>query len=109
MSGEIANQDFYVPGLLPKVPGRFYYLFGKPIQTKGMEMMLKDRDNANELYLQIKCEVENNMAYLIKKREEDPYRSVIDRILYRAFSASIDEVPTFEPWFMFWDGRLFFL
>ncbi|CAL5381056.1 unnamed protein product [Camellia sinensis] len=40
MEGEIAKQDFYFPGLLPKIPGRFYYLFGKPIQTKGKEAML---------------------------------------------------------------------
>lgn len=96
MSGEVANQDFYVPGVIPKVPGRFYYLFGKPIETKGREETLRDRDNAKKFYLEIKSEVENNMAYLLKKREEDPYRSVIDRILYRAFSSPIDDTPTFE-------------
>ncbi|KAA8536943.1 hypothetical protein F0562_029421 [Nyssa sinensis] len=97
MSGEVANQDFYLPGLLPKIPGRFYYLFGKPIQTKGRENMLKDRQNANELYLQIKSEVERNMAYLVEKREEDPYRGIIERTVYRATSAPMHQVPTFEP------------
>jgi len=29
---EVANQQVY----LPKVPGRFYYYFGKPIETEGM-------------------------------------------------------------------------
>ncbi|KAG5244936.1 acyltransferase protein [Salix suchowensis] len=50
--GEVANQIFYLPGLLPKVPGRFYYLFGKPIETKGKGEMLEDKENANQLYLQ---------------------------------------------------------
>ncbi|CAK9163389.1 unnamed protein product [Ilex paraguariensis] len=95
--GEVANQYFYPPGLLPKLPGRFYYLFGKPIQTKGREKELKDKESANELYLHIKYEIESNMAYLIKMREEDPYRGIIDRTVHRAVSASVDQVPTFEP------------
>lgn len=96
MGGEIANQDLYFPGLLPKIPGRFYFLFGKPIQTKGKEKVLKNRDSANELYLQIKSEVEDNIAYLLKKRKEDPYRNILDRTFYRAFDTSIDEAPSFE-------------
>nr|GME20023.1 acyltransferase-like protein At1g54570, chloroplastic [Ipomoea batatas] len=95
-TGEIANQTLYLPGLLPKIPGRLYYLFGKPISTKGKREMLKDREKARELYLRIKSEVENSMAYLLKKREEDPYRSLADRTAYRAFSAPFDQVPTFD-------------
>lgn len=97
MDGEVANQDFYFPGLLPKVPGRFYYLFGKPIRTQGQENMLKDRENAKELYMKIKSEVENSMAYLIKKREEDPYRGVVDRVINQPISTPVHQVPTFEP------------
>lgn len=94
-SGEVANTNVCVPVLLPKIPGRFYYLFGKPIRTKGMEKMLKDKDAANQLYLQIKSEVEHNIDYLIKKREEDPFRNLIDRKIYQAFNPS--EIPTFKP------------
>lgn len=97
MSGEVGNQALYLPGLLPKIPGRLYYLFGKPIQTKGRKEMLKDREKARELYLQIKSEVETSMSYLLKKRKEDPYRGIIDRTIYRAFYAPMDQVPTFEP------------
>ncbi|XLS98597.1 hypothetical protein HN51_041332 [Arachis hypogaea] len=35
-TGEVANQQVHMPAFLPKVPGRFYYYFGKPIETKGM-------------------------------------------------------------------------
>ncbi|KAH0731521.1 hypothetical protein KY289_002709 [Solanum tuberosum] len=96
MDGEIANQMLYIPGLLPKIPGRFYFFFGKPIHTKGRQDLVKDREKARELYLQVKSEVQNNMNYLLKKREKDPYRNVIDRTLYRAFSATSDDVPTFD-------------
>ncbi|CAL5194672.1 unnamed protein product [Lathyrus oleraceus] len=97
-SGEVANQNLSFPVLLPKIPGRFYYLFGKPIRLKGMENIVKDRENANELYLQIKSEVEKNIDYLIKKREEDPYRNLIDRKMYQTFYPSeTDQTPTFKP------------
>lgn len=96
MRGEVANQDLFLPGVLPKVPGRFYYLFGKPIETKGREALLKDRNNANDLYLQIKSEVEQSIAYLKKKRREDPYRGFIDRMVYRALNAPLDQVPSFD-------------
>ncbi|PIM99890.1 Diacylglycerol O-acyltransferase [Handroanthus impetiginosus] len=97
MSGEVANQALYLPGLLPKFPGRLYYLFGKPIHTKGREEMLKDKEKARELYLQIKSQVETNLSYLLKKRNEDPYRNIVDRTIYRVLHAPVDQVPTFEP------------
>ncbi|XP_031284310.1 acyltransferase-like protein At1g54570, chloroplastic [Pistacia vera] len=93
-SGEVANQALFLPGLLPKIPGRFYYLFGKPIHTKGKEVFLRDKENANELYLHVKSEVERNIAYLLKKREEDPYRSIIDRAAYNLIYGR--DVPTFK-------------
>ncbi|XP_021297860.1 acyltransferase-like protein At3g26840, chloroplastic isoform X2 [Herrania umbratica] len=34
-NGEVSNQDVHLPGVLPKLPGRFYYYFGKPIETEG--------------------------------------------------------------------------
>lgn len=97
MTGEAANQDLFIPGLLPKIPGRLYYLFGKPIKTKGRKEVLKDKETAKELYSQIKSNVESSITYLLKKREEDPYRGIIDRTIYRAVYAPIDQVPTFEP------------
>lgn len=97
-SGEVANQNLSFPVVLPKMPGRFYYLFGKPIRMKGMENILKDKENANQLYLQIKSEVEKNIDYLIKKREEDPYRNLIDRKMYQAlYPSENDQTPTFNP------------
>ncbi|XP_068661517.1 phytyl ester synthase 1, chloroplastic-like [Aristolochia californica] len=94
--GEVANQKFYLPGILPKIPGRFYYLFGKPIKTAG-EMVLKDKETINTVYLQIKSEVEKSLTYLLQKREEDPYRSILQRSIYQATNGFTNEVPTFDP------------
>ncbi|KAJ1283784.1 hypothetical protein BS78_03G153200 [Paspalum vaginatum] len=97
VKGENGNQDMYLPALLPKVPGRFYYLFGKPIEMKGMNNLVRDRKRANEVYLRIKLEVEEIMSYLKRKREEDPYRSIAQRALYQATWGVSAQVPTFEP------------
>ncbi|XP_073131070.1 phytyl ester synthase 1, chloroplastic-like [Henckelia pumila] len=96
MEGEVANQDFHVPGILPKLPGRFYCLFGKPVVTKGREEMLEDKSSVKELYQQIKSDVERCLAYLLKKREEDPYRKLFPRMLYRLLSAPVHHLPTFD-------------
>ncbi|KAH9625337.1 hypothetical protein KSS87_003634 [Heliosperma pusillum] len=94
--GEVANQNGYVPGVLPKIPGRFYYYFGKPIDTAGMKEELKKRDKADEVYLEIKSEVEHCISFLKENREKDPFRSLASRTLYRATNGWSAEVPTFE-------------
>ncbi|ONI20031.1 hypothetical protein PRUPE_3G311200 [Prunus persica] len=96
--GEVGNQDVHFPGIIPKVPGRFYYYFGKPIETQGRKQELRDREKAHQVYLEVKSEVEKCLAYLREKRENDPYRSIFSRLQYQAthgFSSQV-EIPTFE-------------
>ncbi|KFK33603.1 hypothetical protein AALP_AA5G035400 [Arabis alpina] len=93
---ELGNQDMYIPGLVPKIPGRFYYYFGKPIETAGKEKELRDKEKAQELYLQVKYEVEQCIAYLKTKRESDPYRNLLPRMLHQALHGGSSEIPTFD-------------
>ncbi|KAK1441133.1 hypothetical protein QVD17_06971 [Tagetes erecta] len=95
--GEVANQDVHLPVMSPKVPGRFYYLFGKPIATQGRQEELKNREKAHELYLEVKSEVESCLSYLKEKREGDPYRSILSRLVYQLRHGRESEIPTFEP------------
>ncbi|PKA57490.1 Acyltransferase-like protein [Apostasia shenzhenica] len=95
-NSQALNQELYLPGLLPKIPGRFYYCFGKPIEMHGMKHIISDRECAIALYLQIKSEIENMITYLKRKREEDPFRSIFPRIIYQT-SWGVEFVPTFEP------------
>lgn len=97
MPGDISNQKLYIPGLAPKIPGRFYYLFGKPIATAGRKNELRDKEKAHALYLHIKAEVEEAITYLQQKRKEDPYRQILPRILYEATWGFRRQAPTFEP------------
>ena len=57
---------------------------------------LKDRERAYGLYLEVKSEVERCLAYLREKRESDPYRNLLPRLLYQATHGFTSEVPTFE-------------
>lgn len=96
-TGEIKNQGLHPVVVTPKVPGRFYFIFGKPVETKGREKELRDKENAQLLYLHVKSEVASCIKYLKEKREEDPYRSIVPRILYQAVHGLNAEIPTFEP------------
>lgn len=62
-----------------------------------MKNVLKDRNSTNKVYMNIKSEVENTIAYLRRKREEDPYRTIAKRALYEATWGVSTQVPTFEP------------
>ncbi|KAL6846791.1 hypothetical protein ACP4OV_024239 [Aristida adscensionis] len=96
-TGDLKNQGIHPVVVTPKVPGRFYFVFGKPIETRGREKELKDKDKAQRLYLEVKSEVENCINYLKEKREVGPYRSIVPRLLYQAVHGPNAEVPTFEP------------
>ncbi|CAN1126698.1 Phytyl ester synthase 2, chloroplastic [Linum perenne] len=95
--GEVSVQGVHFPILRPKFPGRFYYLFGKPIETQGRkEELSKEREKAHELYLEVKQEVYNCIDYLKEKRESDPYRNVLSRMAYQTIHGFDSPVPAFE-------------
>lgn len=97
MEGEIANQDLHMPVFIPKVPGRYYYLFGKPIKTEGRKQELRrNREKAHQVYIEVKREVEKCLAYCQRKREHDPYRNIIPRFIYQATHGLESQVPTFD-------------
>ncbi|KAK1568757.1 hypothetical protein Q3G72_028332 [Acer saccharum] len=95
LSGEVANQDVHTPICVPKVPGRIYIYFGKPIETTGRKHELRDRKKSHEVYLQVKSEVEQCLAFLKDKREHDPYRNVFSRLIYQATHGFTCQIPTF--------------
>ncbi|KAI3776860.1 hypothetical protein L1987_46650 [Smallanthus sonchifolius] len=96
MKGEVANQDLHMPVILPKVPGRYYYLFGKPIKTEGMREELRNRERAQQVYIEVKEEVEKCLNYCKTKRENDPYRNILSRLMYQATHGLESQVPTFD-------------
>ncbi|KAK6152769.1 hypothetical protein DH2020_012408 [Rehmannia glutinosa] len=96
VDGEVGKQSIYYPILLPKLPGRAYFLFGKPIPTKGREDILRNKDKAREMYIEVQNEIEKCIAFLKEKREKDPYRNLLDRVAYQGSNGFHSEVPTFD-------------
>ncbi|KAK9053950.1 hypothetical protein SSX86_025025 [Deinandra increscens subsp. villosa] len=119
--GEVANQDLHMPVFLPKVPGRYYYLFGKPIKTEGksehfqnifsiiafiykLDLVLvsgrreelRNKERAHQVYVEVKGEVEKCLKYCKTKREKDAYRNIIPRLMYQAVHGLESQVPTFD-------------
>ncbi|EOA30044.1 hypothetical protein CARUB_v10013149mg [Capsella rubella] len=93
VEGEEGNQDFHMPGVIPKWPGRYYYYFGKEIETGAEE--LRDREKAKEVYAEVKKEVERCIEFVKQRREEDPYRPLLPRIHYHLQHGLLSQVPTF--------------
>ncbi|ONM32086.1 Acyltransferase-like protein chloroplastic [Zea mays] len=91
------DHEVIFPGMYLKMPGRFYYQFGKPIPTRGRQDVLTDKHAAHHLYMHVKSEVERIISYLLEKRVEDRYRNLIPRMLYQAARGPTCEVPAFDP------------
>ncbi|KAL5223365.1 hypothetical protein ABZP36_028078 [Zizania latifolia] len=91
------DHEVFFPGVYLKIPGRFYYRFGKPIPTRGRQEVMTDRQAASELYMHVKSEVERMITYLLEKREEDKFRSIAPRIMYQLARGLGSEIPSFDP------------
>jgi hypothetical protein len=77
------------------VPRRFYFLFGAPIETSPE--LAADRAACQEVYRGAKAAVEGGLGYLLRRRESDPYRELLPRLLYEASWGGKRQAPSFEP------------
>ncbi|GAQ80187.1 Esterase/lipase/thioesterase family protein [Klebsormidium nitens] len=91
-------ERFIAPLPAPKLPSRHYFLFGKPIVTRGMAEagVGKDREQVKQLYSEVKAQLQGCIAYLLDKRAKDPYRDFIPRALYELTWGG-KQAPTFRP------------
>ena len=80
---------------MPKLPGRYYFLFGEPIATGDVDAT--DKDACAALYSQVQRELEEALQYLLSKREVDPYQEVLPRVAVEASWNWDRQVPTFRP------------
>ena len=85
---------FVSPVSLPKVPGRFYFLFGSPISTAGVDPT--DKEACAALYQQVRAELEASLSYLLEQRKRDPYEQLLPRAAVEASWNFTRQVPTFR-------------
>jgi pimeloyl-ACP methyl ester carboxylesterase len=92
-NGEEEEESFISPLALPKLPPRrMYFLFQKPITTSVED--LDDRVRVEELYNEVKGQVQGGLDYLLSKRKEDPYEDFGKRVVYEATRMG-KQAPTF--------------
>ena len=87
------GERFVSPVSVPKVPGRYYFLFGAPIDTRGVDAT--DREACAALYTSVQAELESSIRFLLEKRDQDPYEPVLPRAAVEASWNFTQQVPTF--------------
>lgn len=88
------GERFVAPLSLPSVPGRYYFLFGRPIDTRGVNA--KDKEACTALYASVQEELEATLGYLLDKRKEDPWEPVLPRAAVEAASNWTWKAPSFK-------------
>lgn len=88
-------EAFGLPLIAPAVPQRIYFIFRKPLPTSTSSGA--DREACQELYNHVKSEVEDGMGYLLRMREQDPYKDFLPRLAYERSWGGQRQAPSFEP------------
>jgi hypothetical protein len=90
-----SGEQFVGPIALPQLPpNRYYFCFGKPFDAALVDA--QDARASTELYREVRAELEGCMAWLLCKREEDPYSGFAPRLLYEAAADWKRQAPTFR-------------
>lgn len=98
MNSSAEHEDLFLsPFIAPNIngPARFYFAFGKPIQTHPD--MGKDKAACDAVYGEVKGEVERLIGLLLRKRETDPYKDFLPRMAYENAFGRNKKAPTFKP------------
>ena len=76
------GERFVSPVSVPKPPGRFYFLFGAPISTAGVDP--SDKEACAAVYQSVRAELESSLRYLLDRRRSDPYEPLLPRAAVEA-------------------------
>ena len=88
-----AAEVFLPPLVAPSgLPARFYFRFGAPRRCAGVA---DDAASVAALYADVRADVEDGIAYLLRKRREDPFADLAPRLLFEA--AAGRPAPSFRP------------
>ena len=88
------GERFVSPVSVPTVPGRYYFLFGEPIDTSGVDPT--DKEACAALYGQVRAELEASLDYLLEQRKADPYEAFLPRALVEATWNFTRQAPSFK-------------
>jgi len=87
------GERFVAPVSVPRVPGRYYFLFGAPIETRGVDPT--DKAACAALYASVRAELEGCVDYLLEKRKHDPWEAALPRVAVEASWDFAKQAPSF--------------
>lgn len=87
------EENFASPLIAPRVPPRFYFLYGKPMDMSDVSS--NDKEACEKAYMDIQAEIYRGFDYLLTKRKTDPYADLGSRLIYEAPSQFKQQAPTF--------------
>jgi len=95
---DASNEDelFMPPFIVPGIPARHYFVFGKPVSTTDINP--KDKEGCEQVYRAVKSELERGLQDILRARKNDPYVDSIKRLALeqvtgkRAPTFSVDEL-----------------
>ena len=93
-----AEETFVQPLVVPKTPQRYYFKFGKPVDTDGLYQggFLDNDEEVRAMYDEVRRDVEDGIDWLLRRRSEDPFRDTALRTLYETAQGG-KQAPTFNP------------
>ena len=87
-----SDERFVPPLVVPGIPSRHYFVFGKPFDTTTIDH--NDKEACADTYGKVKAELRRGLDDVLVAREQDPYkdfakRSVVERLFGK-------QAPTFD-------------
>ena len=85
------DELFLPPVVLPGLPVRNYFVFGKAMSTEAIDP--KDKDSCQEVYQDLQGELQRGLDDVLQARKQGKFESAIPRLVYERRSAQT--APTF--------------
>ena len=86
-----AYERFVPPLVVPSIPARHYFVFGKPFDTSAFDH--NEKSSMSTLYSDVKSELRRGLDDVIAAREKDPYKDFVQRQAIERLSGK--PAPTF--------------
>eukprot|EP00579_Thalassiosira_antarctica_P032239 CAMPEP_0201998868 /NCGR_PEP_ID=MMETSP0905-20130828/5561_1 /ASSEMBLY_ACC=CAM_ASM_000554 /TAXON_ID=420261 /ORGANISM="Thalassiosira antarctica, Strain CCMP982" /LENGTH=747 /DNA_ID=CAMNT_0048554955 /DNA_START=1 /DNA_END=2244 /DNA_ORIENTATION=+ len=87
-----SDERFVPPLVVPSVPARHYFVFGKPFETSTIDH--GDKASCTNLYGEIKSELRRGLDDVLVAREKDPFKEFAQRLAVERISGK--PAPTFS-------------
>ena len=87
------GERFVTPVSVPKLPGRYYFLFGEPVDASQVDP--NDKEACAALYEKVQKDLERDIAYLLEARKQDKYEGPLPRLPFEASWNFTKQAPSF--------------